>query len=223
MLTDPNRFLPRRRVVKIGAALAAPLLAAAVGVRLRGDRRAAARQATEPATGTPSLPPTPACADEDDLLETPEQAAGPFYTRDSPERVSLLEEGLPGTRLVVRGHVLSTGCRPVPGALLDFWQADDAGAYDNLGYTLRGHQFAGEDGRFELETIVPGLYPGRTRHIHVRAQAAEGPVLTTQLYFPDEPANERDGLFDPALLVAFENADDGDGRLARFDFVLDAD
>ena len=222
MLSDSSRFLPRRLVLKFGAVLAAPLVAAAVGLRVRGERPAAARQATEPA-GSASLPPTPACADEDELAETPEQAAGPFYTPDSPERASLLEDGLPGTRLVVRGQVLSTGCRPVPGALLDFWQADDAGAYDNLGYTLRGHQFAGEDGRFELETIVPGLYPGRTRHIHVRAQAAEGPVLTTQLYFPDEPANERDGLFDPALLVAFENADDGDGRLARFDFVLDAD
>ncbi len=223
MLADPNRFLPRRRVVKIGAALAVPLAAAAVGVRLRGDRSAEARQATEPATGTPSLPPTPTCADDDDLRETPEQTAGPFYTPDSPERASLQEEGLPGTRLVVRGQVLSTGCQPVPGALLDFWQADDAGAYDNVGYTLRGHQFAGEDGRFELETIVPGLYPGRTRHIHVRAQAPDGPVLTTQLYFPDEAANERDGLFDSALLVAFEESEGGDGRLARFDFVLDAD
>jgi protocatechuate 3,4-dioxygenase beta subunit len=111
----------------------------------------------------------------------------------------------------------------VPGALLDFWQADDAGAYDNVGYTLRGHQFADEDGRFELETVVPGLYPGRTRHIHVRAQAPDRPVLTTQLYFPDEPANEGDGLFDPALVVEPEEDEGGDGRAARFDFVLDVD
>jgi protocatechuate 3,4-dioxygenase beta subunit len=92
-----------------------------------------------------------------------------------------------------------------------------------VGELVAAQRVADEDGRFELETIVPGLYPGRTRHIHVRAQAPDRPVLTTQLYFPDEPANERDGLFDPALLVAFEEDEGGDGRQARFDFVLDVD
>jgi len=58
----------------------------------------------------------------------------------------------------------------VGGALLDFWQADAAGDYDNTGFRLRGHQFSGADGRFRLATVVPGLYPGRTRHIHVKVQ-----------------------------------------------------
>jgi len=44
-----------------------------------------------------------------------------------------------GTRLVVEGVVLSTACTPIPGALIDFWQADDRGEYDNSGYRLRGH------------------------------------------------------------------------------------
>lgn len=166
---------------------------------------------------TPILAPTPAC-DDDDLAAPLPQTEGPFYTPDTPERRSLLEPGMPGTRLVVAGHVYRTDCQPIAGALLDFWQADDDGMYDNEGYRLRGHQFADEDGRFELETIVPGLYPGRTRHIHVIAQAPNQPMLTTQLYFPDEPANAADGLFDPALVMDVQPAEDG--RVAFFPFVL---
>ena len=127
------------------------------------------------------------------------QTEGPFYTPETPERTSLREDGIDGTPLRVTGYVHSTGCHPVPGALLDFWHCDDAGVYDNEGYRLRGHQFADDEGEFTLETILPGLYTGRTRHIHVKVQAPNGPVLTTQLYFPDEPDNERDGIFDPAL------------------------
>ena len=69
----------------------------------------------------------------------------------------------------------------VARALLDVWHADDRGGYDTAGFRLRGHQFTDGSGRFELETIVPGLYPGRTRHIHVKVQAPNGPILTTQL------------------------------------------
>jgi protocatechuate 3,4-dioxygenase beta subunit len=124
-------------------------------------------------------------------------------------------------RLTVTGYVYSTGCQPISGALLDFWQADDAGVYDNQGYRLRGHQFAGEDGRFELATIVPGLYPGRTRHIHVIAQAPNQPPLVTQLYFPEEPANTSDGIFNPALVMDVQAVEGGE--LAYFMFVLTGD
>jgi protocatechuate 3,4-dioxygenase beta subunit len=163
---------------------------------------------------TTTLAPTPACDDGDEA--TLEQTEGPFFTPDSPERASLLEAGVEGTRLVVAGTVLATDCSPVAGALLDFWQADAEGVYDNEGYRLRGHQFADEDGRYRLETVVPGLYTGRTRHIHVKVQAPGDPVLTTQLYFRDEPGNTGDGLFDPALLLDLGAA----GGRGRFDFVL---
>ncbi len=66
---------------------------------------------------------------------------------------------------------------------------------------------------------MPGLYPGRTRHIHVKAQAPGKPVLTTQLYFPGEPRNSTDPLFDPRLLMTVHDVPGG--RAAAFDFVLD--
>lgn len=173
-----------------------------------------------------ALAATPACVDPSE--PTPPQTAGPFYSPGSPRRASLIEPGMAGTRLRLSGRVLATDCRPLPQALLEFWQADAAGRYDNQGYRLRGHLLTDDEGRWTLDTIVPGAYPGRTRHIHVRVRAERGPLLTTQLYFPGEPGNRRDGLFAPALLVAMTAGDlragsGGDGGspvAASFDFVL---
>ena len=161
--------------------------------------------------GRQALAATPACDDG----PTPRQTAGPFFTPDSPQRSSLLETGVRGSRLTVTGTVLTTDCTPVAGALLDFWQCDANGEYDNRGYRLRGHQFADAQGRYRLETIVPAPYPGRTRHIHVRVQPRGGRILTTQLYFPGERLNDRDFLYRPELLMQLAG---GEGN---FDFVLD--
>ena len=162
------------------------------------------------------LPATPQCADEDDL--TPAQTEGPYFTPNSPERTSLLEDGMPGERLALAGFVLDRSCRPVAGALLDLWHCDAAGVYDNDGYRLRGHQFSDAQGRFVFETIVPGRYPGRTRHYHIKVQAPGQKVLTTQLYFPGEKGNGRDRIFDPALLLDIPLG--REPNLARYDFVV---
>nr|HMN30858.1 hypothetical protein [Caldilineaceae bacterium] len=81
------------------------------------------------------------------------------------------------------------------------------GRYDNEGYRLRGHFFADEEGRYQLETIRPAVYPGRTRHFHVKVQAPNQPVLTTQLYFPGEPENESDAIFRPECLMDVQQDD----------------
>jgi protocatechuate 3,4-dioxygenase beta subunit len=174
-----------------------------------------------PETGASNaqLAATPACGDADDL--TIAQTEGPYFIPDSPERASLVESGMAGTRLVLEGFVLTQSCQPVARALVDFWQCDNAGNYDNTGYRLRGHQFTDASGRFRLETIVPGLYPGRTRHIHVKVQAPNRPVLTTQLYFPNEAGNRSDGIFNADLLLENYNAG-ANGNTANFDFVIDA-
>ena len=213
------RASSRRRFLR--TVLALPFaLAGAVHLGLPTEA-AAAEALLAASSGAPrehaDMPPTPDCGDDDE--PTPAETAGPFFSPGSPQRTSLIEAGMKGTRLVVSGRVVTRGCRPVAGALLDFWQADDAGNYDNEGFRLRGHQFADRDGRFRLETIVPGVYPGRTRHIHVRVQAPRGRVLTTQLYFPGEPRNRTDGLFRRDLLLAIrEGTTPRDGR---FHFVLE--
>jgi protocatechuate 3,4-dioxygenase beta subunit len=173
--------------------------------------------ASEVAAQAQPLRPTPGCPDDPE--PTPRQTEGPYFKPNSPQRTSLLEGGIGAPKIVVAGLVLSTDCAPIPRALIDFWHADDHGDYDNAGYRLRGHQFTDEHGRYRLETIVPGLYPGRTRHFHVKVQAPNRPVLTTQLYFPGEPTNQRDSIFDRHLVVRVEEA--AAGKAATFDFVLD--
>jgi protocatechuate 3,4-dioxygenase beta subunit len=163
------------------------------------------------------LAATPACHDGDEA--TLRQTEGPFFKPPSPERTELLEEGMAGQPIELVGFVLSRACKPHAGALLDFWQADDKGRYDNSGFRLRGHQFCDAEGRYRLRSIVPGVYTGRTRHIHVKVQPRGGRVLTTQLYFPGEPQNRSDGLFRSELLMRTAK---NEGWLAgRFDFVLD--
>jgi protocatechuate 3,4-dioxygenase beta subunit len=169
------------------------------------------------ALGQAELPLTPACDDGDE--PTQRQTEGPFFTPNSPERAELREPGMAGTPIVLAGFVLTRACRPVPGALVELWHADDSGEYDNVGFRLRGHQFADAEGRYRFQTIVPGLYPGRTRHFHVKYQAPNERVLTTQLYFPGEPHNARDGIFHPDLLLEVTQTP---SLTARFDAVLDA-
>ena len=169
-----------------------------------------------------TLAPTPACGKSS---PTPPVTEGPYFTRNSPERASLLEAGVPGEPMVLIGRVLSTACTPVAHALLDFWQADGDGQYDNRGYRLRGHQFTDAEGRFRLETVVPGLYAGRARHLHMKVQAPAKSILTTQLFFPGERGNARDSMFMPALLmdiVESSGAESGGRKSARFDFVVNA-
>lgn len=160
-----------------------------------------------------TLAPTPACDDGDE--PTPAQTEGPYFTPNSPERGMLREADTAGTPIVLAGAVFTRSCQPVAGALVELWHANDAGEYDNEGFWLRGHQFTDADGRYSFETIVPGLYPGRTRHFHLKFQAANNPVLTTQFYFPGERDNERDGIFNPELLLSIE------GDVASYATVLD--
>ncbi len=149
---------------------------------------------------------------------TPAPTEGPHYKANPPQRASLIEPGIPGDRFIVTGYVMTTGCMPIPNARMDFWQADGNGNYDNSGYKLRGYQMTGATGLYRLETVSPGLYPGRTRHIHVKVNAPNGRVLTTQIYFPDEPANQRDGIFNAALLTTL--VDTPGVKTAVFYFML---
>jgi protocatechuate 3,4-dioxygenase beta subunit len=148
---------------------------------------------------------------------TDAQTAGPFFKTNTPLRASLIEPGSKAPRLVVTGQVLSARCTPVANALLDFWHADEDGEYDNSGFRYRGHQFTDAQGHYRLATIVPAEYPERTRHIHVKVQAPGKRVLTTQLYFPGDPGNAKDGLYEHALEMRMAKAAEG-----TFDFVVEA-
>jgi protocatechuate 3,4-dioxygenase beta subunit len=209
----------RRHFLKSSVVVTLAAFLAACGFNFgSGDKSAPTTKPsdTEPAKAT-ALEPTPACGA--DHNPSPALTEGPYFTPNSPERVSLLEQGMEGIKLTLVGYVLSTDCLPVKHALVDFWQADHQGEYDNKAFRLRGHQYTDDQGKYTLDTIVPGLYPGRTRHIHVKVQAPNQQILTTQLFFPNEPGNAKDNIFNKALMMDVKNNTDS-SQSASLNFVL---
>jgi protocatechuate 3,4-dioxygenase beta subunit len=101
-------------------------------------------------------------------------AEGPFYKPNAPEREST------GRGLVVSGVVRSSGdCRPIPGVRIEWWSANVRGEYDDQ---HRAIQRGDGEGRYRYETNLPGRYPGRPLHLHVRVAAPGHRTLITQLY-----------------------------------------
>jgi protocatechuate 3,4-dioxygenase beta subunit len=142
---------------------------------------------------------------------TPEDMEGPFYKSGAPSRLSIAEPGSKAPRLALSGVVAARDCKPLAGVVLDFWQADDSGAYDNSGFRYRGMMKTDAQGRYRLETNLPPPYMGRPRHIHVKLLRPGAPALTTQLYFPGEARGA-----DPALVVKMER--DKGALSAQYDF-----
>ncbi|HXS82366.1 MAG TPA: intradiol ring-cleavage dioxygenase [Methylomirabilota bacterium] len=215
-MTTSNIDISRRRLLRL--LVAAPFASVLAAEFLAADEASAAEALLAATASGRNQTPTPECGDDDE--PTPSATAGPFYKPRSPERSSLIEPDMKGTPLELGGRVYGRNCKPLAGALVDFWHCDDDGLYDNDGFRLRGHQFTDAQGRYRLTTIVPGVYTGRTRHIHVRVQPRSGRVLTTQLYFPDEKRNRGDGLFRAELLMSVDAA--STPRQGRFHFLLDA-
>jgi protocatechuate 3,4-dioxygenase beta subunit len=198
-MNDHNGFASRRRILA-GGLVAATSLALPTHDVFAQQVRA----------------PTPGCQDGDE--PTIPETEGPYFKPQSPLRSDLREPGIVGRPVELSGQVLTRACRPVAGALVDLWHANDNGEYDNKGFRLRGHLFTDAEGRYAFRTIVPGLYPGRTRHYHVKVQAPGEAVLTTQFYFPHEERNRTDGLFRSGLVMHVTDREDA--VLAQFDVVL---
>jgi len=178
------------------------------------------------------------------LAETPDQTPGPFYRRLKPLSVDADLTRRPdrtgiaqGRPLDLTGRVLDQSGRPVAGARVEIWQANTFGRYrhprdagldlpDDPAFDGIGHDLTDEDGAYRFHTVVPGRYPGRTRHIHAAIYGPGDPKpLITQFYFPGEPGNDRDFLYrslgDAAGRVTLDLSDaDADSLGGRLDIVL---
>ena len=186
----------------------------------------------------PAFAATPLCRiTESDIV-------GPFYRFGAPSRARLAGPDEPGERLVLTGTVFSSDCRtPLPGALIEVWQANDGGLYDTntpgnftetTTFHLRGMLQTNEKGQYEIETIVPGRYPvppnlpgleqyaGLTRpaHIHFRVMESLHVPVTTQLYFKGDPFIAWDPWAGPKPSLAIDLTQDGKLRRGVFDIVL---
>jgi protocatechuate 3,4-dioxygenase beta subunit len=199
--------------------------AAAIALGTAGVGTAASATAKTTADGM--FAPTPTCTDGD---ETPSVIEGPYFKANSPRRTNIVTPGVTGVLLSLSGLVYDTRCVPIRDAKVDFWQCDRAGVYDTGStFKLRGHQYTTAAGRYTLETVIPGAYPGRTVHIHVKVQAAHGPILTSQLFFPDNTKayglniarlNARDSFINRDCVVALGTL--GNNRYpGTFDFVVE--
>lgn len=179
------------------------------------------------------------------LTLTPGMTEGPFFPDKLPldqdnDLIHIKDRTTPaiGTITNLAGRVLDKNGNPVKDALVEIWQADDRGTYihsQGAGSNTRDDGFQGygrfetaKDGGWKFRTIKPGLYTGRTRHYHFGITLKGQPRFTTQLFFKDEPANEKDGVLrgikDPQQLASvireFKPVPDTKELAATWDIVL---
>ena len=146
------------------------------------------------------------------------ETTGPVFTQGivRPEDADLTAQhsGDPiGERILVYGRVLDDGGHPVPNALVEIWQANSAGRYRHRvdqhdapldpNFSGAGRVLTDADGRYQFRSIKPGAYPWgnhynawRPCHIHLSLFGA-GILsrLVTQMYFPGDPLQKLDPIF----------------------------
>ncbi len=143
---------------------------------------------------------------------------GPFYPQMKPldqDADLTMIAGKPGRAegevMHLMGRVTNLKGVPVIGAKVEIWQTDSKGRYkhpsdDNpvpadpnfQGYST---QLTDAEGRYRFKTVKPAAYPVlflvdtmRTPHIHFEV-SGKMDRLVTQMFFPDEPLNEKDGSY----------------------------
>jgi protocatechuate 3,4-dioxygenase, alpha subunit len=141
---------------------------------------------------------------------TPSQTVGPFFSIGFSwlDRTDLTAEAGIGTRVTISGHVFDGAGKPVPDAVLEIWQADGDGCYDDweaVGELPRTGRFFGfgrvpvdDQGKFHFSTLKPGSRRGSNGALQaphlVISLFTRGLLrrLITRIYFPGDPANESD-------------------------------
>ncbi len=218
-MNDDNPFKPgalSRRGFLI-AGIGAPAVLAACSHGAEASPTPVNPQGPPPPPVPPPRPlATKTCIATDDNIE------GPFFKANAPSRVVLMKSGAKGTRLFLSGSVVDTRCRPIPGAVMEVWQADHRGDYDNRGFTFRARLQTRSNGGFDIKTIIPGRYLNgrryRPAHIHVKLHAKGHASLTTQLYFQGDPYNQGDPFIRRSLIMPLRNH--RAGKAASYRFVL---
>jgi protocatechuate 3,4-dioxygenase, beta subunit len=141
------------------------------------------------------------------LTLTPAQTEGPYYPNQLPldqdnDLLVIGDRTTPalGSVAWLSGRVLGASGSPVRNAVVEIWQADNVGSYIHTQGALGGTRdsnFQGygkfetsSSGQYLFRTIKPGLYPGRSRHVHCKVTLQGGQSLTTQLYVEGETGND---------------------------------
>ena len=154
---------------------------------------------------------------------------GPFFVEGSP-RIEIggdLAGGASGEPCLVEGTVRDTDGKPVPGARIEIWEADERGLYD-VQYgddrtAARGHLVSDEQGRYAFWAVTPTPYPiphdgpvgrmleavGRSpmrpAHLHFMVSAEGLDTLVTHIFVAGDEHLEDDAVFGvkPSLVKEF--------------------
>jgi len=156
---------------------------------------------------------------------------GPFYRAGAPERTSLCEPSEPGEPFALEGRVIGDDCVAIAGALVEVWHADASGEYDMLGpqkprdpavYHLRSLLRSDKNGAFAFDTVVPGFYERRARHIHYAFHADGYEPFITQSYFSGDPRVASDAIARKRNVVETtpEKVRGRPGRRGRFEIAM---
>jgi hydroxyquinol 1,2-dioxygenase len=166
---------------------------------------------------------------------------GPFFVHDAPEvRFGAdIAEGVSGEPCWVEGRVTDVAGRPVAGAALEVWEADDDGFYD-VQYTDgrtagRARMTADADGRYGFWSVKPAPYPipddgpvgdllkaagrgpMRPAHIHFMVSSPGFHTLVTHVFVAGSPHLDDDAVFGvkESLIHTLDEHPPGDGPAGR--------
>ena len=166
-----------------------------------------------------------------DCTTTQSDILGPYWSHNHPRRTILANSEEPGTRIFISGVVTADDCEtPIQNALVDIWHANDNGCYsvfqecqsgnsNNDQYNLRGIISTDQNGYYGFESIFPGYYAGRPRHIHYKITSPSGLELITQCYFEVDPLIDGDWEENhPGLVIPLEETENG--LVGVFDIIM---
>ena len=137
---------------------------------------------------------------------------GPYYKPTAPFREVLVDEGADGEPLTVRGKILLNDCKtPVTNAVLDIWQANASGSYEDEWY--RGKVRTDDEGNYAFTTVVPKGYGEgtgyRPPHIHFKVFVNDTEIITSQMFFPEVKGREG---FNDAYIMELESTTTANGK-----------
>jgi catechol 1,2-dioxygenase len=134
--------------------------------------------------------------------ETTTDILGPFYRPGSPVRTNINAKEYTGKLFHISGTVFKVdGKTPFKNAVIEIWQCDENGMYDNVSgeYRYRGTQKTGADGKYHFIGMHPIPYPvaenspiWRPAHIHLLISGPGQQDLITQIYLEGDPHLEKD-------------------------------
>lgn len=146
-----------------------------------------------------------------------------IYIPDSPFTTTLALPNLKGERLIVSGVVYASDrVTPIPGALVEVWQADADGQYERF----RAQMQTDVEGRYQFTTLKPGHYrvdcEFMPAHIHYRVSYLDNPPLLTVLFFKGDPYLANIPSVKPTLIrpLTTQVGPDGPVLHTTFDIVL---